>query len=515
MTDGGRPASVRRHLRRPLWWTAWLTLAAAGLFMVDVFDARAETREFADAMTATATVRELPVAGGTFTVRYFNQRTEQRVDAEVYVWDGDKAPDAVGEQVRLDVSRGDPENVRVAGDRFPLTYNLVGYSVFPGVALVAWFVRRIGIWRVSRIMARASQSFAMVGAVSPPRRWGRFCHLHLWPLDAEAGSSAQCALPLVSTAGLPIGGPAFPVEMKGSPRPMGRVVARSGIGPVWPSGRAALGTWMARPERVEDPGPLPAVGPPIAGPPPWRTWLPTVLPYFVLLAVALGVAVGVTAFTLTNAARARSIEREGISVIGEVTGHADDDSTVLLAYRSPVDGAQVTGRAPADVASDHAEGLRLPARADPDDPEALRLEAEPYDTVEPVAWALAALVILLGLLARRALWWRGMRRAVRAGAWFAVGGRTAGDEGKDVALVDAGGYVRCCIRLPEGALATAARTTDDLRVAALDQVEPGVAVAAWSQVGWWPVVGPARGEARRGQSWRPWADALWRPDPLP
>jgi hypothetical protein len=432
-------------------------------------------------------------------VSYFNPRTEQRVEVSMPIWDAGNVPEEAGSEVALEVSRHDPGTVRAMGDRFPLTYNVVGYLLLPAGALVAWIVRRIGTWRTERFMARAAQSFAMVGAVSPPRRWGRFCHLHLWPLDAEPSASALCALPLVSTAGLPIGGPAFPVEVKGSPRAMGRVVSNTSAGVVWPAGRAAMSTWMPRPSEVAEVETVAPVAPPaVVVPPSWRAWLGTVAVLWVLAGIATAVVALVGGIVVVNGDRAERLGRDGVSVIATVVGYSDADDAVDVTYRAPGTGDVTEARAPVDYGSDYPEGRRYPARVDLDDPSRVRLEAEPYDAFEPMAWAAAALVLVLVLLGRRALAWRALRAVARGGPWYAMAASRVGSDDKWVVALGPrrGGGVVCTLRFARDQRPPVHAGVPVEVVVAADRPEPGTPVAVTAGGAHWPVVGAARAGLR-------------------
>ena len=71
-----------------------------------------------------------------------------------------------------------------------------------------------------RLAGRAETAFAMLGAIAPRGRIRRRPVLHLYALDARGVPVA--VLPrLLATAGCPLAGPAFPVQVKGVPRQWG------------------------------------------------------------------------------------------------------------------------------------------------------------------------------------------------------------------------------------------------------------------------------------------------------
>jgi hypothetical protein len=88
-----------------------------------------------------------------------------------------------------------------------------------------------------RLMATSAQAYAMQASMTR----GMFQlhpRLQLFPLDAPSGSRPVCEVPLIDRR---VRKGTFPVEVKGTPRASGRVVARVADGEIlWPSGRALL-----------------------------------------------------------------------------------------------------------------------------------------------------------------------------------------------------------------------------------------------------------------------------------
>ncbi|MDP9442688.1 MAG: hypothetical protein M3P34_11045, partial [Actinomycetota bacterium] len=252
MSNSGPPQAVRRFLRRPLVWAMVGAGFGVFLFGLDLHAARTEERDLRDALRLTGTVEGSYRRGTTVPVRYFNPVTEQEVLVDVYLWREDLQPDRPGETVPLRVSPDDPDVVTVAGDRFPLFHNVVGYLPFVLVPVAVAVTRRLGISRSRRLAASPGATFAMLGSVSPRGRFSRRQDLQLYPLDAPPGAPPACAVPLVSARCLPAKVTVFPVEVKGEPRPFGRVVVRVGDEVLWPAGRALVTRRVPRPAQFTD-----------------------------------------------------------------------------------------------------------------------------------------------------------------------------------------------------------------------------------------------------------------------
>jgi len=245
----------------------------------------------------------------------------------------------------------------------------------------------------------------------------------------------------LSTGGCRLAGAAFAVEVKGVPRPLGRVVARApGNGAVlWPVGHTAgHRTWL-RPDRLADavaPSPVPAedVIPPRSRP---GWWPPALTPVTALLAaLAAGVALGavVTAVTVAHGAAYEAKPAGWVAAVGEVVERHDYSVDVRYA----VDGAERTQKASAPYPDDYTVGRRYPLTYDPDHPSEVRLSREDYDEASPIwfAWmpAAAAAVALAVAVRRSRRAWALARQGPwsRLDLWHAPGGesplgdRTAG-----------------------------------------------------------------------------------------
>jgi hypothetical protein len=489
----GRPPSVRRYLRRPLWWTGFALVLVGALTALVLADARRGDAALARGPRAEGTVGDAYRGGSEVPVSYDNPVTGERVRTTTYVWDASLFPDG-GQRVPLEVHPDDPDTVRIAGDRFPLTANLPADAALVAVPLIAWAVRRWSLGRTEGLVAAPAPSFAMLAAVAPSGRFGRRLQLHLYPLDAAAGAPSLCAVPLLDTAGAPIGGPAFTVEVKGSPRPRGRVVARAGEAVLWPSGRGLMAGSLPRPPEVGEPVPLPparTVPLPIV---PELAWRHAAGAHLVALAGLLALLVAVTVATTANSRRAERIERHGARVVAQVTGVDDDAGVLLVSYRLRGDERDRTGRASVDFPTEYDVGRRYPARVDPRLPTQLRLAKEPYDAVEPVAWASAPVLVAAALTLRHRRWWRRSHRLAAEGPWHrAVAWSLPSENVRDVVALGPPGarQARCTLRVAraEGRPWMSPAQPGPVQVAG--DPRPGELVAVWQGDRLLAVVGPA------------------------
>ncbi|HEX6597427.1 MAG TPA: DUF3592 domain-containing protein [Acidimicrobiales bacterium] len=236
MTGADRPDAVRRWVRNPLWWGLAALAFAGALFVADVVEAQRRDRRFDRGLRVTGTITAGWASGQDVEVVYRHPQTGEEVSATTVVWNADRLPDSAG-PIPLEVSRSDPTDVVLAGDRVPATANLLEYLPWTLLPMVIWAVRVRTVRATEALMASSAVRYAMLAAASPPGRWGLRWRLHLYPADAGAGTPPVCTIPLVDRASR---GATFPVEVKGSPRPFGRVVARrqdDGT-ELWPSGRA-------------------------------------------------------------------------------------------------------------------------------------------------------------------------------------------------------------------------------------------------------------------------------------
>lgn len=495
MTTGALPAPVRRYLRRPLWWAGLALVVAAAGVATDVEAASRERASRRRAVAVEGSVSDRYRAGADVPVVYDNPVTGQRLEVTARVFDLRLVPEA-GAPVSLLVDPGAPGHVAVAGDRYPMTANLWWYAPPLALPLVAWASRRWSVGRTRRLSDAPGPTFAMTAALGPGPRSGRHVRLDVYPLDAATGAAPVCAVRVLSTGGAPLG-PPFPVEVKGGPRPLGRVAVRHRERLLWPAGRSALSASLPRPP---DPAPPPVTVAPTTAPAgPALPWWRTASLELVALVATLAVFVVVALVTLAGAQRARTIERDGVPVLARVVDNDDTAGVVLVAYRLPGEETERQGTAAADFPSDHPLGRLLPAKVDPRRPATLRLLLEPYEAREPILWSLVPVVAASGVVARRWAQWRAVRRVAQAGPWQAVEGRVVGGATRHtaVALARPGEpHPRCVVNVvSDDAMPGAGGRPVALEAAGV--TEPG----EWVAVRWRPdrplaVVGPATGLVR-------------------
>jgi hypothetical protein len=376
-------------------------------------DADLVNRRFEHAQRVDGAIDE-HYAGESLTVpiTYDNPFTGQRVQTTFTVLNYDERPQP-GASVAIDVGRDNPRAIRFAGravdpgeDRIEIG-GLIAL-LLSGPLLARWF----GLARVRRLIASHQPSFVMVGALTARRR-GRRPLLHLYPLDDDASSSAVCVVPLAASVGLPIDGRAFTVEVKGSPRPFGRVVARLESGEIlWPAARALASRGdHSRPD-VATIEPLPHTTRPmnVRLVPFWRQ-MPLELLGF---GVAAAAGVVVTVMTLANSAAAERVAERSLRVDAVVV--ATGSSHVIV--RFPWEGAEITARAPAQSGGGYQEGLKYPVLVDPLRSTSVRTAMEPYNAVGPIVLVWLTTGVTLVLVARRVAQRLFARRNVRVGPWF-------------------------------------------------------------------------------------------------
>lgn len=233
MNPADRPPAVRRWLRRPLLYLVAALGLAAWLTFIDAQDRRKDEQSFSDGLRRSAQP-DVTWDGGRAIDLTYTHPSGQVVRASTYVWHSDLLPSR-GEPIEVMVSRTDPTDVRLVGDRYepgsPLQYLLFGVP-----PLAAWATRRRSMRQSVRSAASDPLAYQMRAVASSPGWWSARWRLHLYPLDASAGSMPVCTVPLIAQ---PAALGERMVEVKGSPRSWGRVVARDqATGEVlWPSGR--------------------------------------------------------------------------------------------------------------------------------------------------------------------------------------------------------------------------------------------------------------------------------------
>ena len=416
MNGGGRPSAVRRFLLRPWWWVGLVIAAAPAIVWIDQ-QSRSDPLPGPDSIRVQATVEGRH--GGEVDVAYDHPLTGQRVQTSA-----PRHGDAqAGDPVDIAVDPADPERVRLAGDSQPESpFDALSAALLLLLPLIWASMRHWSVHAADRLAASSGvPSFAMVGALAAPRRAGRRPTLHLWPLDSTPQDEALCAVPVLVTGGLPVD-VAFPVEVKGSPRSFGRVVARAGDTVLWPAARALRSPWLRRPDTVEaEPPWLGSVSEPERVRRPQRQTSFVVAQWPLLLGFAATVAIAgaVAGGTLTHRRDANRLYRDGTQVVAEIAERGG--TTVTVTYRLPGDAAVRTGRAAVDWPEEQKIGLRLPAVVDPARPGRLRLLRQPYDAGEPIAWAAIPCVGLgAAVFTQQRRWRRSARIAATTTQWRTV-----------------------------------------------------------------------------------------------
>lgn len=233
MTRADRPVAVRRWLRHPALWSVAGLVLAVWLVLLDARGVRIDEDDLDRGPRAEAR----PVADwdgdANLDVTYVHP-SGQVVRASTHVFRTELLPEP-GQSVAVRVSAKDPTSVRLVGDRYdpgaPAAYFLFA---LPG--MVGWVARRRSLRTSERSATEPSVTYQMRAVASSPGWWSWRWRLHLYALDSPAGAEPVCSVPLIaepSTLG------DRTVEVKGTPRPWGRVVpydAESGE-VLWPSGR--------------------------------------------------------------------------------------------------------------------------------------------------------------------------------------------------------------------------------------------------------------------------------------
>jgi hypothetical protein len=236
VTRSHRPRVVIKWLRLPLWFLFAGSALATTFFVADVRTARQERALLDHGYHTTAYIAAGWNGGPSVPLAYENPQTHQVVRTSTYVWNDALRPKRVG-TVDIDASRTDPKEVRIAGDRFPAATNVPSYLSYIAIPLAVWLARRRTIHATERLMASPAQAYAMEASMTR----GLFQlhpRLRLFPLDVPNGSRPVCEVPIIDRR---VRKGTFPVEVKGTPRASGRVVARAADGEIlWPSGRALL-----------------------------------------------------------------------------------------------------------------------------------------------------------------------------------------------------------------------------------------------------------------------------------
>ncbi|HUR77339.1 MAG TPA: hypothetical protein VMZ22_05290 [Acidimicrobiales bacterium] len=413
-------------------------------------------------------------SGDELKVRYRHPVTRQLVTATVGFGERVQAP-RPGAAIRVVVEHDDPLSVTAAGggSPLPLRTNAPLYAVVTLAAGLPWLYRRFHIRRAERLAESPTTTFAMRGALFKSR-FGR-SYLSLYALDAVAGADPLCSVRVLTTAMAPQSEVAFALEVKGSPRPLGRVVASCGDNVFWPAGASLALRRNRRRPIAESRSPVrlaPVPDPQLA----WhaRPWRFLAVPGAALVA-SLALTAVVTGVTLQQSGEAQRWWDRAVPAVGTVIAHSGEDAYVVVRYRRA--GRLREARAPVYYDSDYSTGIKYPIRVDPQRAGSIRLESEPYDTVEPIAWSLATLAAALPWLLHRLAAWRRFTRAARKGPWRRAVGRFEGLGGLDAVSLGVGDGDHVVVTLPVGHAHV--RDADHFELLVAGELDPGNSVAAW------------------------------------
>lgn len=264
MNRADRPPAVRHWLRRPLVYLVAALGLAAWLTFIDARDRQGEQRAFSDGLRAVAQA-DVDWDGGQAIDLTYRHPSGQLMRASTYVSRRELLPSR-GEPFEVVVSRRDPTDVRIVGDRWEPT-NPLQYLLFAVPPLGLWVSRRRSLRHAAQAASSDGPAFQMRAVPASPGWWSGRWRLHLYPLDAAPGALPACTVPLI---GQPSSLGERMVEVKGTPRPWGRVVVRDQATEevLWPSGRCLRTHGWGR--RSLEPGrvvPLPAAARwlPVAG----------------------------------------------------------------------------------------------------------------------------------------------------------------------------------------------------------------------------------------------------------
>jgi hypothetical protein len=220
-------------LRRPLLWAVAALGLALWLAFVEARDARATEREFDDGLRVTARPDADWDGGRELSLTYVHP-SGQVVKADTTVQQAGAVP-TPGEPVEVVVSTVDPTSVRVVGDR-PEPSRPALYLLLAAPPLLLWAMRRWSWHRSLQLVEGDTTAYQMRAVASSPGWWSWRWRLHLFALDAGSDSLPVCTVPLIAR---PAALGERMAEVKGTPRPWGRVVAREQADQevLWPSGR--------------------------------------------------------------------------------------------------------------------------------------------------------------------------------------------------------------------------------------------------------------------------------------
>jgi hypothetical protein len=189
VTGDGTPPAVRRFVLAPLLWVGVALIVVTPAAIADLRDSG--RRVPADrAVVVAAQVAGTYAGAAAVPIEYAHPATRQRVAVDLTVRDSAQRPRA-GATIGVEVDRDDPDAVQLPGDPGDGPA-VLSYGWLPVIPLLAVGLRARHLRRIRRLAAADLPSYAMAGAIAPPRRGSSRCLLHLYPLDASDGAP-RCA----------------------------------------------------------------------------------------------------------------------------------------------------------------------------------------------------------------------------------------------------------------------------------------------------------------------------------
>jgi hypothetical protein len=397
---------VTAHTRRLIG--AVITAAAGvpgvlgGVYALVLLDARLQDGETARlyARARTATAQVVDVGSDRLSVRYGNDVVSAEVDATII----EPGVDArTGDSIRIVYPEAHPYMAYVEGEA-PYGGSLAGFYVLAVPLLVVslcwrWWTT----WRSDRLARTNGVTYRMIAELTAVDR------VALYPLDSAVGDAALCTLRLREPSVVTPAGTAWAADVKGLPRPGGRVVLRQGTRSLDVRGAALLVSGDRRQHRrVVDDVQITRLRNNQRGTKSVVRWM-----VCTIVAVAACVIVGVVGFVRAGPTdRWMADGQRGIALIVE----RNDISQLAIVFRSGDDRRATT--VPVGDSERFVPGQTYPAVQREADGH-VRLLAEPYDWREPVQYMLA-IAAACGWMAvhrivrpaneRRAPWRRGLGR---------------------------------------------------------------------------------------------------------
>jgi hypothetical protein len=215
-----------------LFWAVVSTGLAVWLFWLEHHELWRTERVTEDGLVVHA-VADSDWDGESPLIASYLHPSGRQLEVVVEVWDQSRLP-VPGANVSLAVAPADPTTAMVVGDDYRPSW--IEYALLLVPALVAWAMRRWSIRRSTRVAGSVGPAFQMRAVASSPGWWSVRWRLHLYPLDAAPDALPVCTVPLIAP---PADRGPRTVEVKGQPRPWGRVMMRDQESDelLWPSAR--------------------------------------------------------------------------------------------------------------------------------------------------------------------------------------------------------------------------------------------------------------------------------------